>query len=404
MKLAARLDSPAMSNEPDPHDASTSDPAPSPAPRRRTYRDRVLDKIGRYTADDREALLEFRSLVYSADSFLAREEYVRWLFETDNGLGEGPGRLWIYRVDDAVEGMFAGLQTSLRVDGADVSAAWGTDLFVNPTHKLRGVGAIIVEEGNAATDVTIGIEVSDEASQAFIRAGWTELGEVPLYVHPLDLVRATAGGNFDSQPTWLLKAANPIWRSVDGVRAAVRRRRGIRLEPIDRFDERADQIWERHARHYPVIGRRDAATLNWRFIEFPKDDFYRPFYVYQGDELLGYVVLRLAQHGQHRAGYVVDFLCAPDRLRTVLGMSVEHFRSEDAELLYCMHPGGGVLHRQFQWAGFLVHTTGFRLMALTESLPQHQRDTIADQERWHITYADSNTDYPRTGTVYPSSE
>lgn len=376
----------------------------APAPRRRTYRDRVLDRIHRYTPADRDALVAFRRVVYSPDSFLARPDYVHWLYELDNGLGDGPAAIWLYRVDGAVEGMFAGLHTDVRIDGDDVRAMWGTDLFVDPRHKLRGVGPVLVEEGTATVPLTVGIEVSDEASQAFTRAGWDELGEVPLYVRPLRLAEAASGDNFRKLPGWALRLADPVWRCVDRVAAALRRRRGVRLEPIEHFDQRADAIWRDHADSYRAIGRRDAATLEWRFTAFPLDDHYHSFWVYRQERLLGYVVLRLGRHGVHRAGYVVDFLCDPGDVATVMGAAVDHFRGTDAELIYCMHPGGGAVHRQFQRAAFLVHTTGFRLMALGRDLDADRRTVVTDQDNWHITYADSNTDYPREGTVYPSGD
>lgn len=364
---------------------------------RASYRDRVLAKIQRYTAADRDETVAFRRSVYGPDAFAAQPDYLRWLHESPNAAGE-PSPMWLFRSEGAIEGQQAGIRARLRIDGREVDAMWATHLVVSPAFLLRGVGAVLSELVTAETPVTLGVEVTESAKKAFLRAGWTDLGEVPMYMRPIDVgtVLAARGRTVPRPVAMVLNGALAV---IDAAIGLVLRAMRLRLVEVDRFDERSDRVWAAAAQHYPVIVRRDAATLNWRFADFPRSGFYRAFYLQRGDTTLGYAVLRTGNHGGVRSGHIVDFLCSPGWTSDLLAACVRLLRRDGVKAVYCMQASGR-LRKHFAVAGFLRRSTGWPHLVLTRDLTDVQRAQVLEPTNWFLTSGDSNVDYPREGTVY----
>lgn len=83
------------------------------------------------------------------------------------------------------------------------------------------------------------------------------------------------------------------------------------LERTERFDGEIDQLWTRLAPRFPVIVQRNAAYLNWKFIEQPNMD-YDLFVARRGQTVCGYVITRTGVPPEARIGIIADLLADPD--------------------------------------------------------------------------------------------
>jgi hypothetical protein len=121
------------------------------------------------------------------------------------------------------------------------------------------------------------------------RLDWFDVHVLPLRVKPLRC-RPVLERYLRSRP---LSAALGAVADRACRLAAPRPRppRRCRIEPLERFDERFDELWERHAGLAPVIQVRDRAYLQWRYFGVPLFG-YRPFAVSVDGRLAGYLVLR----------------------------------------------------------------------------------------------------------------
>lgn len=86
--------------------------------------------------------------------------------------------------------------------------------------------------------------------------------------------------------------------------------RQIRVVPTTDFDERADRLWERSSRCFPVALVRDRAFLNWRYRK--PGQHYHVWGAYEGGELRGYIAYRTLDYGLLTAGVIMDVLPADD--------------------------------------------------------------------------------------------
>ena len=79
------------------------------------------------------------------------------------------------------------------------------------------------------------------------------------------------------------------------------------VEPIRRFDASFTDLWERLADRFELAVRRDAAYLNWKFIE-PPHVRYSVAALKRDGRPEGYAVYRHAQEPRGRVTLLVDFL------------------------------------------------------------------------------------------------
>jgi GNAT superfamily N-acetyltransferase len=354
---------------------------------------RLRQEITRYAPRDRGLLREFQREQFGAQARQLDEEHFEWLFNRNPWQpSEGP-QLWICKKDGKVVGQQAGVPFHLKVGRRYCRASWAIDLMVDPRWRLRGVGPALSEVYTASNEITVGLGISDAAHKAFLRAGWLDLGTVPLYVRPLDVNRMPKG-RFpgDGGHAWVGRMANPVVRLFDMVGGTCARWKGAILRPVEQFDERVDALWDAVCGRYAVIARRDFRGLHWRFDALPDRHDYRRFCLMEGDTLRGYAVIRMAICHGAAAGIVVDYLAAPEWLRPLFARGVEYLRNAGAAAVYCTTLGPGV----GAWThplGFVRRESGVRLMVRLSEAVRTLSRAVANARHWFITLADSDADY-----------
>ena len=359
-----------------------------------SYRSRLAGNVSRYSAANLEPVLALRRALFG-EGPQCDPAYFRWQFE-DNPSNEGaPPQLWIYAKGGQILGEQGGIPVALRVGSATYRGSWAIDLVVRPEHKLRGIGAVLSETYVAENEVTIGLSVSEEARRAFLRAGWIDLGTLPLHVRPLETKELLSLRWRERPGRWAGQALDVPLRSIDGLAGLSTKLAGVQLAPIHRFDARADVLWETAARSYKVIGRRRAEDLNWRYFTGPQRGRYRGLYLYSGERVVGYAVLRVGEWRGAKVGYVIDYLCAPRWIPALFVQCLRYFRRHEAAAVYCLHAGAAAA-QVLPWLGFLTRDSHCRLMVRPgASVPIEARTMLMDPSSWFVTYGDSDVDHPR---------
>ncbi|HYD31436.1 MAG TPA: GNAT family N-acetyltransferase, partial [Azospirillaceae bacterium] len=210
--------------------------------------------VSRYQPEDAEALHAFQRETFGPEARQADPAYFHWLFE-ENPHREPAGiHFWLVRRQNAVVGQQGGVPFPLKVGAGTARASWAVDLMVAPAWRLRGVGPVLTETQAASADVVLALGISDPAYKAYQRAGWIDLGHIPIYLRPLDIRRCLEvipeGGEWLRR---LARLAAPIAEGAVPAARAMAAVAGTRLEPADAFDARADAVWIEAAPRYPVI-------------------------------------------------------------------------------------------------------------------------------------------------------
>jgi hypothetical protein len=139
--------------------------------------------------------------------------------------------------------------------------------------------------------------------------------------------------------------------------------RGVRVEGVERFDERVDAFWEKMK---PLIGYtlwRDARFFNWRYLDHPRVK-YRCCQAMRDGEVAGVLAYRIGWIGQ-RVTPIVELLTHPEDVETQAALTARAARDalkSDHPRLELWRPPNPVWYGAFPSFGFDVEPTRFNLI------------------------------------------
>ncbi|MGD0766148.1 MAG: GNAT family N-acetyltransferase, partial [Dehalococcoidia bacterium] len=259
----------------------------------------------RYTAADAEESLELVRKTWG-DIEPTDRAYHQWQCERSPG---GPAIATLARDG---EGRLVGQEVTIPIrvtlNAREYPASLSLNTATDPEWRGRGIfGRLLrdVCEISAKEGIAFTYGFPNQSSYPiFLRTEFKDIGSVPLLIKPLNprrLVQKATGNRLLATAAW---PANLVWHQP----AARPNRPGqAEIVPVERFDDSFTAFWQRVKSRYPVMVVRDAAYLNWRFVNVPLRQ-YACFAARAGDAVTGFIALRVAPVARFRAGLIVDLL------------------------------------------------------------------------------------------------
>ena len=343
--------------------------------------------IVRYTPDDRRAVDAMYRRVFGNDSADASRLRWEWQYRHNPNNPSGTPVIWIAREGPTLVGQYATMPVRLQVHGTEVDASWGTDVMVAPERQRQGIGEVLFRTWDRHVGASLGLGLSESSHQLFRKLRWPEPGPIPCLVKPLTR-RAL------NLPTW----PEPVNQIVSVLTLpfvkVIARSRPLRAEMavVRRFAPEFTALWEKLAPKFEFAVRRDAAYLNWKYVEAPHVR-YVVAALRRGTDLQGYVVYRHLQEPRGRVTTLVDFLTDPDDeagMKTLLRWVDREARAADSDKIrvFCLHDEyRRILRRSgyFQMKSVMEFTVKVNGVHLP---PAFYEDT----SHWHVTLGDSDQD------------
>jgi GNAT superfamily N-acetyltransferase len=359
--------------------------------------------ITRYQPGDADELEEFQLEHFGEGSRQVDPARRDWLFHRNPCMDpEGPS-LWICRRNGTVVGQEAEIPFDLRIGRDERRAAWAVDLMVDPDWRIKGVGPGLMATMVDQRPISLGLNLSDKGLVAFTRGGWKDMGVVPVYIRPLDAAKAMTVAPVPAKVRKLAPVIGPGLRVADGLAGGALRVAGARLEPVDRFDSRLDEVWAASADHYPVLSHRDLAATGWRLDQRPDADNLRRYYLVRRGTAVGYVVLRPTTSKDQPVVVVADYL-APPRWVPALLLAAGHAARRDGAVAMVVKTRNEQADRGLKAAGFLRREHGndppIKMVVRCEDEPGICA-LVYEPDNWFVTSADSDLEY---GTAAPVAE
>jgi hypothetical protein len=270
----------------------------------------------------RDALFAFLQRTYQHHPLKSDPTYFEWLF-AGNPSGSSLGTYCLLVTEhDHIVGQIATLRTRMRIAGAWHECLWICDLYIDSDFR-GGVGVRrLYKRVMGSAPIVLATGVNASTLPIYDALGWTRLQVSHSRYHVLRPTRLAALARGRGNDVAIRGLAQTALRMADQVvplagRAYAGSLRlatsGLPLEEVKRFDPRWDADLERLAAECGVTEYRDAATLNWRFVERPvgrQQIFVIPT---AGGGVRGMLVLRwLHAPGLARWIDVVDYLVSPD--------------------------------------------------------------------------------------------
>lgn len=330
---------------------------------------------------DRDRILE----LWQKNLFHADPPRYTWLYETGTATG------WI--VDGGEEGAVGSagvMQRRFRAFGEDARAGQAVDLNVAPNHRTVGPAMLLQRATIAAVkqrQVDWLYAISNHGAELVQRrVGYRVLAPLERWVRPLHVGNSLR--NRLNSP--LLRAIAPaIANPLLFLRSAISfrpRRRKVRFETSDHFDDRFDLLWEIASPRHAVIGERTSTYLNWRFCQRPGFR-HKVFCMSCEERMLAYLVYH------HREGivHVGDFFSLnPPDLGRLLGEFVHQMRRKRVEAVATVFMGSDWVRRLLKKQGFWRTSTDRNALIYTDS---ERFAPLLDVRAWYLTQADMDGDH-----------
>lgn len=343
--------------------------------------------IVRFQLDDRCATDALYRRVFGDDAASGNRSRWEWQYlQNPNTPPDGP-QIWLARDGDAIVGQYATMPVRLSLKGVELPASWGMDVMVAPERQRQGIGEVLFRTWDSHVGASLGLGLSPSSHRLFRKLHWPEAGPVPCLVKPLT-TRAARRPSWPAPLNWLLSVATyPCVRFI-----ARSRPLKAEISPVRRFDERFTALWARLASSFDLAVRRDAAYLNWKYID-PPHVRYSVVALQRLGKLAGYAVYRHLQEPRGRVTILVDYLADPaygDGLDTLLRLVDREAVAAGSDKIrtFSMHAG---FRRLMRRAGYfhVKSTLQFTIKVNAVRVPE---DFYTRTGGWHVTLGDSDQD------------
>jgi predicted N-acetyltransferase YhbS len=346
-----------------------------------------MAEVDRYRPDDRRQIEALYRRVFGPD--MADSNRLRWDWQyrlNPSTPASGP-LIWVAREGPAVVGQYACMPVRIVAAGQETDAAWGMDVMVAPERQRQGLGDVLFRTWDRNVGASLGLGLSDSSYRLFQKLNWPDVGPVPCLVKPLSR-RALR------QPGWPMAINRLVsYVTLPWVRL-VSRPRPLEgeMRATRHFDERFTRLWERVHDRFDVAVRRDAAYLQWKYIQ-PPHVRYSVAMLERDHDVAGYVVYRHVQEPRGRVTLLVDFLADPDDSQAVLTLLRwidREARAADSDKIraFAMHEG---FRKYLRKSGYYTVKSTMEFVAKINAVSVPGA-FYTDTKRWHVTLGDSDQD------------
>jgi predicted N-acetyltransferase YhbS len=270
------------------------------------------------------------------------------------------------------------------------------DVMTDPEHRGQGIFSdldrrAMSEAAERGWAFVFGLPNRQSASIFVEHLGWQSVGRIRPFtfvLHADDAARA------ERMKAGRLAAMATSWRAWRG-----NMRRGhlrdvafdtLTSVALPRFDESVEPLVRQVAADWPWMVERDAAYLNWRFIDAPSGRFRAHGVFDEGGGLQAYVVVQLPGPGEF-VGHVVDLVARdPVAWAGAMEAALGHLAKLGASVARAHAIEGSDWEKRLRWAGFARSSAADYKIVIVHALDEgHPLSAVAgDPASWFFTDGD----------------
>ncbi|WP_137743500.1 GNAT family N-acetyltransferase [Robertmurraya siralis] len=297
---------------------------------------------------------------------------------------------------DEQEGQLAGhvalVPSEAKWHDREVKLGARNDTMVSP--KFRGKGiygdlnkALISSSKQHDYDYLYGYP-AEKAKKLFIRyTDATEIAQIPR------LMRINRLSALVMNRIPLLKLAKPIFLLLDRFFTVKESKppAAFEIKSITHCGSEFDQLWEQAKNVAPILLKRDAKFLNWRFHNHP-DRNYQMLGLFENGTLLGYAVIHVEEKkfgkGTVLNGTIVDLLAIEKRAvwDALIRATLQKLRQADIIQTWALPHTE--LYPLLKQQRFVHKDSPMSLVGKYINEDLHESETTDSIENWYITPAD----------------
>jgi GNAT superfamily N-acetyltransferase len=356
-----------------------------------------------YELGDGEKIIELLDIVFNGwpNHDLECTPLEHWMWKTGGGKNASLGVVCVH--NERIVGSLQSIPRSIWIGEASLLGSYGVDFAVHPDYKGRGISTRL----NAITD---GLLVDSGVAFSYAIVGNPILVKAyskryPEFPHPLmNLVRIRdIDAQLEALPMkrpWLVKLGYGAFRLLNTAQRRLYlpepQKTGFKIKRLDRFDERADDLWEEVSVDHDFICDRKADYLNWRYCDPRAGDFITMIAEGDDEELLGYSILRVNRYLEgYPVGYIVDLLGRPRRMDVIEALaahSLEYFDTNNVNIVNCLVAKGHPHEKALKSLGFVDSRVKIRIF-----IDEYERKSLfkrivrSPPSRIHFSWGDHDS-------------
>jgi hypothetical protein len=277
------------------------------------------------------------------------EEEFRWKLLS---LESPVDTVWVAATAERIVGQHAGIPTWMKLGDSQVFAMQAVEAITHSAHRREGMltklgGGLYEHWRDRGVPLVIGLPHAGWGSRA-TALGYRQFLALKWMSRPL-------------RPLAMLAAKlKPVHDAAESI--------STRLGPLEELEQagrtivqqqvagrKFDELWGRVAPAYENCVVRDAAWVQWRYLDVP-DRAFVVLLAERGGAPAGYIAYRLVNTGGRLIGRVADIFSHPDDLETVHALvesAVTHMRRHGADSVATLVASGSSLYARLRRLGFV---------------------------------------------------
>jgi hypothetical protein len=296
-------------------------------------------------------------------------------------------RVWVYREAGELVAWSGAVPFKLKVGSEERLTSWVT--WETPADAARNqeIARRLLIRAVDEFPFSLSLARTEPSRELLKQSGWVEVGQLEtaeLMLNPDAVLQGKHAGS-GTLGDW-------GWRAATAVRTLLRHRARVNVQQVSRFEERHDRLWQYAAREVPCGVVRDAAYLNWKYIDRPAQEILR-LEVIDGLNLLGVVVLTFREANDvcpYRHAVLSDLLASladAESLSRLFEVASAAAAERNADAVLCEY-SGQALTRALRQNGFVLGRPGPFLFVNPGQLPPEVRSKVVAGKDWLLTAGD----------------
>ena len=351
--------------------------------------------IREYEERDEAQILPLLRMVL-AEPEQYNEAYWRWMYQQKPAEAT---KIWLAFDDKRLVGHYALVANTMNINSRRQVGVAAINIAVHHDYQGRGIFSQLVAraaEEASREGIAFTFVFPNERSYPIFtqKLGWFEVCSLRELYKPLDvdkIVKRRFKGRYLRKT---LSYVGPLLLKTFFRNRDFTLPTGVSITEAPAFDERVDVLCEKAAGGHNISIIRNRNYLNWRYVDRPTNSNYTIYLAERGNEVLGYIVLKLLERAGVKIGEIMDILALPEYENIsgcLISTAAQHYRESEVEALYCQILRSNPYYQSLRRNGFIpLRGRGLRLLAHATSAESPQ-NFISDSRNWFLTRGDETT-------------
>ncbi|TAN62066.1 GNAT family N-acetyltransferase [bacterium] len=308
-----------------------------------------------------ERSIELMDLVFNEQGMEKLNVLSRDYWEWQNCRHPG-GCSKIWTVEDEkkkIIAQYVNIPARLSVNGRRADGGITIDLLVDPNHRRQGLFKILGKSAiddleKAGMDFQLAFPRREKVHNGFInRLNWEKIGDLSLLVKPMDLMAALEKKISNGRVVKIIKLAAGPLKALSNKISRGRKKNKFVFRLMDNLPEKVNDLSRIFISEFPISIIRDKAYLEWRYIQKPEGN-YKILGIFNGDDLLGIIVLKIKRVFSLDVGFIVDILSVLDNevIDSLIKEALRLFSKERAGFCASVMTKNNIYYRSLRKNGF----------------------------------------------------